>query len=779
MSESPILRLPGPVLVMALLLGALVLVAPAAAAPGGREPAARQQEPEPAAQSQEGEGQAAKEEGNGGGNDPGSARTAEDYELPPQWAGEKKVAAAAVRQPPVIDGDLSDAAWSQADAISDFLQREPDNGQPGSERTVVRIVYDDEAIYFGFMLHDSEPDRIAATDLRRDSRLRDDDTIAVLMDTFHDHRNGFLFRVNPLGTKYDALLRDESQVNSDWDEKWEAATRITDEGWVAEIRIPLRVLRYPTGSHVWGVDFKREIRRRNEEDNWSNYGRGYQFNAISQGGALVGLEDLSLTDRFRFKPYVTGGGAQFHQIDDPFSEASGDAGVEDFKVQITPNLTADFTVNTDFAQVEDDNERVNLTRFSLFFPEKREFFLESANNFAFGTRRGFRDFGGPQVNLYHSRNIGLESGEAVPILVGAKMTGKLGSTNVGLLNVQTDESEFGPGENYTALRMKQDVLGRSSIGALFTNVQGGADHNRVVGLDGDFTFFDYFSIDGFVARVDDSGLDGNPWAGQIDVGWDSDRWSASGSYMVVQPEFASDLGFITRTDIERQTLDVGWAPRPDVAGIRQLRLNASLEYIADTGGRMLNRDQSLSFNTSFQSGDSVWLFYSRNFERIDFPFTVAGVTIPAGDYSYDSYTMNVNTYGARRVSGRFRVTYTDNWFGGERISWSPGGSIRFGSRFSLSPSYSLNQIELPGGSTDTHTVSLRSAYNFNDRWLTNSLVQYNSVSSAVSVFARLNYIYRTGDDFFLVYKQSYLVDGLFQGESNRSVTAKLTYSFDF
>ena len=305
----------------------------------------------------------------------------------------KKMTATYTNAPPLIDGVLNDPEWNFAEPVTDFAQREPSNGMPASERTEVRMLFDDEALYFAFYMYDREPDGIMAQDLRRDSRLNTDDTVAVLLDTFHDRRNAYVFRVNPLGTKYDVEVRNERDINSDWDERWDAATTRTEEGWFAEYRIPLASLRYRTGSHVWGIDFKREIRRKNEEVNWSNYRRGFQFNAISEAGSLVGLRELGLTQRFRFQPYVSGSGSQFNATDEPFNEADGTLGLENFKVQITSNLTADFTAYTDFAQVEDDSERVNFTRFPLFFPEKREFFLENASNFQFGARG--RGFGGP------------------------------------------------------------------------------------------------------------------------------------------------------------------------------------------------------------------------------------------------------------------------------------------------------------------------------------------------------------------------------------------------
>ncbi len=719
------------------------------------------------------------------------------YDAEVQALSGKKITVTYTKAPPVIDGVLNDPEWNFAEPITDFMQREPDNGQPASERTEVRILFDGEALYFAFSMYDSEPDKIIARELRRDNALRTDDTIAVLLDTFHDRRNAYLFRVNPLGTQYDAEYRNERSVNAGWDERWDAAVTRTDEGWFAEFRIPLGSLRYRTGSHVWGIDFKREIRRKNEEDNWSNYRRGFNFNSVSQAGNLVGLRELGLTQRFRFQPYITGSGSQFNVTDEPSSEATGGLGVENFKVQITPNLTADFTANTDFAQVEDDTERVNLTRFPLFFPEKREFFLESATNFAFGSSGGGRGgFGrSPAVSLYHSRNIGLEGGEPVPMIYGAKLTGKIGSTNIGFVNAQTGDSDFevledlNPGQNYTVLRLKQDVLARSSVGMIFTNAQGAGNYNRVAGVDASFRFFDYLAFGGEIAGVvADDHLEAdlekadNPLTGRFGAAWNSDQFNVSGTYQRVDEDFKTDLGFIRRRDIANQSYRLGWSPRPSFApAIRQFRFGGSFSHLTDTDGNFLEQKAGFSANMSLQSGDRIDFNVGKDFERLDRIFFVSfkdDIFVLPGDYETIDYSLNFNSFSARRVSGRMRMSWGGYW-DGTRTSYSPGGTFRFNQKLTLSPSYSFNHIELPTGVFDTHTVTARITYNLNERWLTNSLVQYNNVSGRMSVYARLRYVINDIDSFFLVYKSSTLWDEVYNGVADHQIIAKMTYSVDF
>lgn len=700
---------------------------------------------------------------------------AEEAEIGP---GGKRMAATPTLVAPTIDGLVDDEVWEAAEVVSDWLQREPVEAGTPSQRTEVRILYDDENIYVGFVMYDSEPDKIIASDLRRDSRLATDDTIAVLFDTYHDHRNGFLFRVNPQGTKYDATLKDESAINAQWDEKWEAAAQITADGWQAEMQIPWKVLRFDTGSHIWGVDFKREIRRNNEEINWSNYRRGFDFRHISNGGHLVGLRGLKLTERFRFKPYLSGGYTSLSATDDPLEQGDGDLGVEDFKYQVTPNLTADLSINTDFAQVEDDTERVNLTRFPLFFSERREFFLEGADKFQFGGANGF---GTPLALLYHSRNIGLFQGNPVPMRYGAKITGKLGNTSVGFINAQTGDAfdlQY-QGRNYSTLRVKQDVLGRSSIGAIVTNVEGGGDYNRVGGIDASFNFLDYLNLSGFIAQSRDSNVDGTEWIGSLRAGWNSDLWSVNASYDYIDPEFQTDMGFILRRDIKRQNYSLGWKPRPNLDWMRQLMVFGTVNYITGVDGAMQSRDQTFSTRFGMESGDSVNVSVTRNFERLELGFSPSGLaSVPAGDYNFTDYRITLDTYRGRRLSGRLSVGLGD-YYSGTRTSYSTGLSWRVNEKFSLGPTYNFNHIDLPTGEFSTHVGGLRAAYAFNERWLTSSLVQYNSVSERLSVFARLNYIYRTGDDFFLVFKSTTLFDEQFYGQSDRVLIAKATHSWDF
>ncbi len=699
----------------------------------------------------------------------------------------KRAAATRTDTPPVLDGRIDDAAWVLADVVSDFVQKEPVVGSTPTMRTEVRVMYDEDTLYVGWINYDDEPEKIVATEMRRDEYPSADDWVVVYLDTFHDHRNAFGFVVNALGTKFDFTLRDESQFNMNWDETWEAAASITERGWEAELAIPFAALRYPIGSNVWGIEFEREVIRTKERIIWNNTSRDYDWRAVSQYGNLVGLQNLSLTDRFRLKPFVTGGYDSFQQRDDPISEGKGDIGIEVFKVQLTPSLTANLTANTDFAEVEADTQQVNLTRFSLFFPEQREFFLEAANSFTFGTlaRRssGDSDGGGfqrqpPLALLFFSRRIGLgPEGQPVPIRFGGKLTGKLGGGNVGFVNVQTGDSQFGAGQNFAAFRWKQDVLERSSVGALVTNVQGpDGQYNRVFGLDADFTFFDHLFLSGFVAGGQDTDVDGTSWVGQVSAGWDTEAWGLGGDVTYVADDFDSDLGFVLRQDIVRHNYQARWSTRPSLTFLRRMSMSPGFERITDTGGRLISRVGRLDTRLDLESGDIVRFRISRNFELLDFDFPIdENVSIPIGDYSWTDGEISLRSAARRSLSGNLTLNLGE-FYDGTRFGVGGGPNFRFSDRFSLNPQYNFNRIQLPGGSFNTHLVRLRGNLSFSDRLALDSLLQHSSVTDQLSAFVRLRYIYRTGDDFYLVYRQSTAFSGLFDRLDDRTLTAKFTFT---
>src|SRR2546425_886749 len=555
-----------------------------------------------------------------------------------------------------VDGVLDDEAWHEAEAATDFVQQDPHVGEPVSEPTEVRVLVDNEAIYFGIICRDAETHGVIARELRRDNPFAGDDHFEILLDTFHDHRNAYHFAVNPLGTQYDALITDEGHdINTEWNERWWSETRITADGWTAEIKIPLTTLRSGPDLDTFGVNFKRYIRRKNESAHWTGWSRDFPFLQVSQAGHLAGVEQLKTGLKLRVKPYGLGG---FRDID--VAGASGvdrlsDVGLETVRFSVTRGLTAELTANTDFAQTEVDDAVVNLTRFPLFFPEKREFFLERAGIFEFGL--GGRRGGAAERNLqmFFSRRIGLTADRApVPVKGGAKLVGHAAGLDVGLLDVQTGRLDATPGSNYLVFRAKRNVLARSNVGLFASNRQAtGSDYNRVIGGDVNFTVFKNTDIQGFVAKSSTPGVDGNGYAGRAKYNWFTDLHEIFLEHLYIGPDFRHDVGFVRRTGIQRTDAAYIWQPRPHRWRVRNFVLRNELVYTTDIQRTIVGREQITQWTTRFLSDDAARINTTHTFDRVERPFEIAsGISVPAGDYGFRDTWIEYEGSGKRVLSGR-------------------------------------------------------------------------------------------------------------------------------
>ncbi|MBA2306309.1 MAG: carbohydrate binding family 9 domain-containing protein [Acidobacteria bacterium] len=705
---------------------------------------------------------------------------------------EKTLRALTTSAPIRVDGRLDEPDWLRAEVISDFVQQEPRVGEKITERTEVRVLLDAESIYFGIWCYDSDPSRIIAREFRRDQtrNTAPEDQFDIILDTFHDHRNAYHFGINPLGTQYDAVVTDEGQdVNVEWDERWWAETTRAEDGWRAEIRIPLRALRSRAGTNTFGINFRRFIRRKNETAFWSGWNRDFNFLQVSQAGQLSGMEQARTGLKLRVKPYVLGGFTDPTPGGSPTYRALRDVGIETLKVSLTPGLTAELTVNTDFAQAEVDDAVVNLSRFPLFFPEKREFFLERAGIFEFGL--GGRRGGDTERNLqmFFSRRIGLTPDRRpVPILGGAKVTGRTGGFDVGVLNVQTDsylapgstDANEVPGSNYTVFRGKRNVLARSNVGMFLSNRQSSnGDYNRVVGADANFTVFRNTDIQGFIGRSMTPGRDGNDLVGRVKYNWLTDLYEVFVEHLYIGPEFQHDVGFVRRNNIERTDMTGVWEPRPGRFNIRNFVFRGQLVYLTDTKQSLLTREQIFATTTRFQNDDVVRSSVTNTFDRVEAPFEIApGIIVPAADYHFVDTWVEGEGGGKRPLLGKVRVG-GGGFYGGQRRyvrftpAWRPSRMLSF------EPAYEINDVELPQGSFRSHVVNARMNLNLSNRWLTTTLVQYDNTARRSQYYARLNYIYRPGDDIFIVFNQSReRVPGL-RGKPDRSLMLKMTYSLDF
>lgn len=667
-----------------------------------------------------------------------------------------------------LDGKLDEAVWASADSIYIFRQREPMSGAAASERTVVRVARDDDALYIAVRAWDSRPAAIRATQLRRDADLGSDDNVTILIDSFHDRRSGFLFRTNPNGAMWDSQLSGSGDDNDDWNGIWDVATSRDGGGWTAEFRIPFRTLRFRAGgTPSFGFNVRRFIRRANEEDLWRSYGRAEGLRQLQNEGVLEGLEGLTREMGIAFLPYALAQAeASEHDLDGARTERSrltGKVGL-DAKLAVSPTLTADVTVNTDFAQVEVDRQVVNLTRFPTFFPEKREFFLESSGIFDLGSRR--------QAQLFYSRRIGLKSGEPVPILAGARIYGKVGPWTLGALDVRTGD---GDDANNAVLRVKHDLLERSTIGALLTQRSGpGVDGaERAAGVDMNFPLV----VRGrnvepsfWIAGTSIPQVKGTPLAWYASVDYPNDLVDARVSLRRVGAGFSPTLGFVSRTGIQTTSGHVTFGPRPSspFLGVRQFDLevpfpnweitareDGSLGRVADWESA---RFEWRPLGAEFESGDRFEVNVSRHMDAPADSFDIFGdVIVPAGSYWWTRGELQLSTSEGRSLSGFGRFSW-GGFYDGRRtgldlsLDWRGSGNI------SVGLDYSRDDVHFPAGSFSAVETSGKIEYDFSTRMSLQSLVQYNNDSDRVDFNLRFHWIPVIGDDIYVVWNSGYTTD---------------------
>ncbi len=674
---------------------------------------------------------------------------------------------------PLIDARLDDEAWVAARILTDFVQATPDEGAPASQRTEVRVVFDDDNVYIAAVLYETDPGAIIANVLKRDQQHTNNDSFTVTLDTYHDHRNGFYFETNAMGAKLEAQIIGEGGTsmvarilgegfNPDWDAVWDVEATITDEGWIVEIAIPFWSLRFtPDEMDAWGINFRRTVRRRSEQSYWAPIPRQYDATRLSLSGMVTGLQ-APRSRNLQIKPYALGNAGK--AVNDVASGAGGfeydnDLGGQlglDLKWGITPNMTLDGTVNPDFAQVEADSQQVNLTRFSLFFPEKREFFLENAGLFDFGTGAGLSRAGtGGSMVGFHSRRIGIsETNEEIPLYGGARLTGKIGRWSIGGLSMQSQPTDELSAENYTVARVRRDLGERSNVGVLFTNRQvTGDDYNRELGVDGRWAINSQTTIDAWWMKTETPGLEGEDAAGQVRFDWGTPLWQVDGSILQVGKNYNPELGFVNRTDIRSTTGTVHWTPYPDWPGIRNFSPHANLFYTTDTDGRLLSRFLHLDWDTFLTRGDKLSVAYNRRFEHNDLPFEIApDVIIPIGDYSYNDVEIELASDPSRVLSANLKYRFGSFWSGdADRVDLGFAG--RIGARFDAGVTWVHNDVKLPEGAFITDLAITRLNFDFSTTMSLAGLIQYNSQADQALVNIRLRFIYQPLSDIFVVYNE--------------------------
>jgi len=724
-----------------------------------------------------------------------------------------------VEQPPTLDGLVNEPLWEKIVPAGDFVQQEPDEGAVATEKTEVRVGFDDNNLYIGIICYDSQPQNIVVTQNRRDAPLENTDSVVILLETFNDDQNAFLFGTSPTGIEYDGQVSKAGQgrgevrtpstrgavssaggdggtrnpaqrggasaFNLNWDGVWKVRSQITARGWESEMAIPFKTLRYAVGPEtIWGLNVSRNLRRKNEQSYWAPVKRPFNLNQVELAGDLEGLE-LKTHRNLKVIPYVLGGLQQDYSRARDRTKFARDAGV-DLKYSLTPSLTLDATFNTDFAQVEVDEEQVNLTRFDLFFPEKRGFFLENAGTFEFGTPR--------EVELFFSRRIGIDdSGEQVPIDAGLRLSGKVGRFDLGLLNMQTRELEgFSAANNFTVFRLSRELANRSSVGFIGVNRQsttrfeGRPAFNRAFGADLNLGLGRYANLFSYAAKSQSPGLRGSDHAYASVFEYDNQHHRPTLIYMEVGRNFNPEVGFLRRSGYRRGQFGYGYTHYPQSRRIRTVypHFHQSRWYTLGTNDKESGFDHYDVF-TRWQSGATLGVGFNRFFERIDKPFEVfPGVSIRQGRFHFHETFVSANTDPTATFFASTRLA-VGTFYGGTIRTLTFGGGYRRGRNITLTPSWTRNIIDVPEGAFHTDLVTLRFNWSFTPKSYVQSLTQYNNTTNQVGANIRLAFLTTSSTGLFVVYNTRLATTDFLDPHEiqrrtqSRALFFKFNYLFDF
>jgi len=697
-----------------------------------------------------------------------------------------------------LDGLLNEDAWTKSSSIGEILQREPREDVPATEDTEVRLLFDDSNLYIGVLCRDSDSNGIIATQMSRDADLSVDDRIEILLDTFLDRRNAFYFSTNPAGALVDGLIVENGQqINREWDAIWDVRARRVDAGWSAEFAIPFKSLNFSRDGLLWGFNFSRTIRRKTEETRWAGPRLDIRFTQVSEAGEIEGLSSLEQGRGLDVRPYASG-----RWVDPPpvgSRSTQRDVGADVF-FNITPSLKLTGTVNTDFAETEVDNRQINLTRFPLFFPEKRAFFLENAGVFSFGApgRRG----GGSachELPPFFSRRIGLLAGQEVPILAGIKLAGKAGRFDIGVLDMSTRETRRNntiiPAENFFVTRVKRNIWKQSYVGGIFTNGNPedpssartyGADirlnTSRFLGVAGR-----NFSIDSYALKVANQGIQDNDNSYGVAVTYPNDKWSLGVDWRRIERNFKPALGFVQRGDVSRVNTTTNFRIRPrSLLGLREMFFQfMTNRFVRLSYGRVESwRIFTAPVHLTWNSGDRFEINLNPTFERLFVPFQISsGVTLPPGDYRFTRYRVELLTSPRRAWKvdttwwlGTYWSGRADQITGQFQYKWAPHVDTSF--------RYDQTFARLKEGNFAARIFSLRANYAFSPFLTLSNLAQYDNDSKNFGWQSRVRWILRPGREIFLVVNHGWIrevdADGLTHFRtSGRGVAAKAQYTLRF
>ncbi len=674
-----------------------------------------------------------------------------------------------------VDGTLDEEVWARADVATDFTQQEPEDGKPAHERTEVRIAFDAANLYLGIRCQ-IDPALILTTDLVRDFVVEDSDTFGFVLDPFEDRRNGFMFIVTPDGAIRDSqVMNDGANLNPDWNVVWDVRTRRTPEGWTAEVVLPFKSLRFPESAAAsWGLNFNRKIRSRNEMAYWSPIPRPYGISRMSLAGQLTGLGSPRPGRNLKVTPYVLGKALNRNKVNDPTAQVGGDV-----KYGVGTTTTLDLTLNTDFSQIETDTRQVNLTRYPLYYPEQRPFFLENADLFHFGVRPNEKGGGatGEEYIGFFSRRIGLASdGSPLPLWGGGRLTGRSGQNSFGLLQVSTRGDQENPTQHYTVARGKRNLFGHSDAGVIFMNRQGAAgDHSRIVG--GDLNLqFGRVNITSFMAKSFNPAERGRARSAKVFAGYADRNLDFMGTWVEVGEGYDKTLAYVPRRDLRMFRGEFNWHWRPKMPLVREWHPHLTDRYILNDDLKLRTKKQHWGLWVYFHDGSRFEIYQQRDFDRLDRRFEIArGIVLPLRDYTFDSWNSHFQTSPARALS--LNVSWvTGGLYSGTLKKIDLRSTLRVRPRFFVEGRYEIDKVRLPEGHFDTHLSSFRLHQAFSTRQFIDVLVQYNSQEDLFTYQARYNLIHRPLSDLFIVVneRREYFVH-----DRARSLAIKFNRLLDF
>ena len=672
-----------------------------------------------------------------------------------------------------VDGLLDEPVWATIKPITEFVQRLPLDGGEPTEKSEMRILYDNNNLYFGFTFFDSDPEKVRATILNRGGWIHRDDKLEIALDTYHDRRNAYLFEMNPLGTQDDALITDENRPGLDewaWDGVYISEGKVTDFGWVLEVAIPWTTLRFPNkGELTMGLAIKRYINRKNESVIWPHIGLEYSSDIyqVSQYANLKGLKDIKRGKDIKIKPFAIGGTQNQITDEKTVNDNIGNGGF-DIYYGLKSNLTLNLTYNTDFAQVEADNAQINLTRFNLFYPEKREFFLTRSKLFAFGNSR--------QTEVFFSRKIGLNQ----DVVGGARLFGQIGKTSVGALNIHTRADGDLPATHYSAIRLRKDVRDRTTVGAIITDVSSKGIRNSVYGIDGEMRFWGNSSVSAWYSQVNDTSLVGPSAASMIKMDLRNDRYFLTAGQHRVDEDFRPGLGFVQRQDMIGTGIIAGFTPRVGDGDelIRQWRFTIYARDVRNHAGIHETGVLNGGIEAILETRDKIGLKVIQNKEKLTAGFTLGnGVEIQKGNYRDRKISFSARTNQSRGVWGNFALSKGD-YFGGNKTSMSGSIGKQFSNHLTLYGSANQNIVSMPSQEEFTANIyGITAEVALNRKWFGKALIQYDNFSEQLQLYCRINWIHTPGSDLFIVLNQRYDMAGSKSSLVQGTQVVKLTYLF--